>query len=120
MKSCLIVIDAQESFRHRAYWSERVAQPYFAAQNALIEGCLAAGLPIVRVFHVEIDRRGSQLLYFGSFDRTGLPLWATLPVVFICTAAIMAMISDKRMKTRLAKTSKAMRARHGPARCAVG
>ncbi|WP_018903291.1 isochorismatase family protein [Variovorax paradoxus] len=53
MKSCLIVIDAQESFRHRAYWSERVAQPYFAAQNALIEGCLAAGLPIVRVFHVD-------------------------------------------------------------------
>ncbi|WPH21955.1 cysteine hydrolase family protein [Variovorax paradoxus] len=53
MKSCLIVIDAQESFRQRAYWSEHVAQPYFAAQNALIEGCLAAGLPIVRVFHVD-------------------------------------------------------------------
>ncbi|KLN55547.1 isochorismatase family protein [Variovorax paradoxus] len=53
MKSCLIVIDAQESFRQRAYWSENVAQPYFAAQNALIEGCLAADLPIVRVFHVD-------------------------------------------------------------------
>ena len=53
MKSCLIVIDAQESFRQRAYWSEDVAQPYFAAQNALIEGCLAVGLPIVRVFHVD-------------------------------------------------------------------
>lgn len=53
MKSCLIVIDAQESFRQRAYWSEDVAQPYFAAQNALIEGCLATGLPIVRVFHVD-------------------------------------------------------------------
>ena len=53
MKSCLIVIDAQESFRQRAYWSEHVAQPYFAAQNALIEGCLAAGIPIVRVFHVD-------------------------------------------------------------------
>jgi len=33
-------------------------------------------------------------------------------------AAIMAMISDKRMKTRLAKTSKAMRARHGPTKAA--
>lgn len=53
MKSCLIVIDAQESFRQRPYWSEDVAQPYFAAQNALIEGCSAAGLPIVRVFHVD-------------------------------------------------------------------
>ena len=53
MKSCLIVIDAQESFRQRPYWSEDIAQPYFAAQNALIEGCSAAGLPIVRVFHVD-------------------------------------------------------------------
>jgi nicotinamidase-related amidase len=53
MKSCLIVIDAQESFRQRAYWSEEVARPYFAAQNALIEGGAAAGIPIVRVFHVD-------------------------------------------------------------------
>ncbi|KQU88482.1 hydrolase [Variovorax sp. Root318D1] len=53
MKSCLIVIDAQESFRQRAYWSEDVARPYFAAQNALIEGFALAGIPIVRVFHVD-------------------------------------------------------------------
>ncbi|KIQ17843.1 hydrolase [Variovorax paradoxus] len=53
MKTCLIVIDAQESFRQRAYWNEGVAAPYFAAQNALIEGAAAAGLPIVRIFHVD-------------------------------------------------------------------
>ena len=53
MKTCLIVIDAQESFRQRAYWSESQATPYFAAQNALIEGCAAAGVPIVRVFHTD-------------------------------------------------------------------
>jgi len=53
MKSCLIVIDAQESFRQRPYWSENVAQAYFAAQNALVEGCSRAGVPIVRVFHVD-------------------------------------------------------------------
>jgi nicotinamidase-related amidase len=53
MKTCLIVIDAQESFRQRAYWSESQATPYFAAQNALIEGCAAASVPIVRVFHVD-------------------------------------------------------------------
>jgi SAM-dependent methyltransferase len=58
---------------------------------------VALGLLVVfvRIFHVEIDRRGSQLLYFGAFDRTGLPLWATLPVVFVCTAAIMAMIAEE-------------------------
>ncbi|HEX7863482.1 MAG TPA: isochorismatase family protein [Variovorax sp.] len=53
MKTCLIVIDAQESFRQRAYWNERLAAPYFSAQNALIEGCAAAGVPIVRVFHTD-------------------------------------------------------------------
>ncbi len=53
MKTCLIVIDAQESFRHRPYASERDMGPYLAAQNALIEGCAAAGVPIVRVLHVD-------------------------------------------------------------------
>jgi nicotinamidase-related amidase len=53
MKTCLIVIDAQESFRHRPYFTQRDLPAYLAAQNALIEGSQAAGLPIVRIFHVD-------------------------------------------------------------------
>lgn len=53
MNTCLIVIDAQESFRHRPYFSERDLPAYLAAQNALIDGCAARGVPIVRIFHVE-------------------------------------------------------------------
>lgn len=53
MKSCLIVIDAQESFRHRPYSTERDMPAYLAAQNALIAGCVARGLPLVRVLHVD-------------------------------------------------------------------
>ncbi|GAA4328117.1 isochorismatase family protein [Variovorax defluvii] len=53
MKSCLIVIDAQESFRHRPYFTPRDLGAYVAAQNALIEGCTAAGVPVVRIFHVD-------------------------------------------------------------------
>ena len=52
MKTCLIVIDAQESFRHRPFFTGTDLPAYTQAQNALIEGCLAAGVPIVRVFHV--------------------------------------------------------------------
>ncbi len=37
MKTCLILIDAQESFRHRPYFTERDLQVYAAAQNAPIE-----------------------------------------------------------------------------------
>jgi len=51
MASCLIVIDVQESFRHRPCFDERSLPAYMAAQNALIEGFAAAGAPIVRVFH---------------------------------------------------------------------
>uniref|UniRef100_E6PLE3 Isochorismatase hydrolase n=1 Tax=mine drainage metagenome TaxID=410659 RepID=E6PLE3_9ZZZZ len=51
MNTCLLVIDAQESFRHRPYFTAERATPYLAAQNALIQGCAAEGIPIVRVLH---------------------------------------------------------------------
>jgi nicotinamidase-related amidase len=53
MKNCLIVIDAQESFRQRPYFTGRDLSAYLAAQNALIDGCAARHIPIVCVFHVE-------------------------------------------------------------------
>jgi nicotinamidase-related amidase len=53
MKSCLVVIDVQESFRHRPYFTERDVPAFLAAQNALIEACQQRGVQIVRVFHVD-------------------------------------------------------------------
>ena len=53
MKTCLIVIDVQESFRHRPYSTERDIPAYLAAQNALIEGCVARGVPVLRVLHTD-------------------------------------------------------------------
>nr|WP_315431646.1 isochorismatase family protein [uncultured Albidiferax sp.] len=52
MKTCLILIDAQESFRHRPYFTPATLPGYLAEQNALIDGCVARGIPIVRIFHV--------------------------------------------------------------------
>jgi nicotinamidase-related amidase len=51
MKTCLIVIDVQESFRHRPYFTQEGTEAYLAVQNALIAGCEERGLPIVRVLH---------------------------------------------------------------------
>ena len=51
MNSCLLVIDVQESFRHRPFFTERDLPAYLTAQNSLIEGCAARGVPIVRIFH---------------------------------------------------------------------
>jgi nicotinamidase-related amidase len=53
MKTCLIVIDVQESFRHRPFFTANGLPAYLAAQNALIEGAVSRGIPVVRVFHAE-------------------------------------------------------------------
>jgi nicotinamidase-related amidase len=53
MTRCLIVIDVQESFRHRPYFSETQVNAYLQAQNALIAQSQQRGEPIVRVLHVE-------------------------------------------------------------------
>jgi len=53
MTKALIVIDVQESFRHRPYFSEAQVGPYLARQNALIAGCERVGVPVVRILHVD-------------------------------------------------------------------
>jgi nicotinamidase-related amidase len=55
MSKALLVIDVQESFRHTPYWREDELDTYLAAQNRLIEGARAAGVQVVRVFHVQHD-----------------------------------------------------------------
>ena len=51
--TALIVVDAQESFRHRPYWTETDAPAYLAKQQALIDGAKARGIAVVQIFHVE-------------------------------------------------------------------
>lgn len=49
--TALLVIDVQESFRHRPFFTERDLPAFLQAQNALIEGADARGVPLLRVFH---------------------------------------------------------------------
>lgn len=51
MNTALLVIDVQESFRHRPYFDPAALPAYLAQQNALIAGCVARGIPVVRVLH---------------------------------------------------------------------
>ena len=60
MKTCLLVIDAQESFRQRPYFTEHDLPAYLAAQNALIAGCIAKNVPVVRIFHVDGPQTASN------------------------------------------------------------
>jgi nicotinamidase-related amidase len=51
--TALLVIDAQESFRHRPYWLPSEAAAFFPSLNRAIEGARERHIPIVRVLHVE-------------------------------------------------------------------
>jgi nicotinamidase-related amidase len=51
--TALLVIDVQESFRHRPYWREEGVSEYVVRQQALIDGARGRGIPVVRIFHVE-------------------------------------------------------------------
>ncbi|WP_159946046.1 isochorismatase family protein [Rhizobium sp. 18065] len=54
-KNALIVIDAQESFRQCAFWTNDDLAAYVEKQQALIDGAKAASIPIVQIFHVDSD-----------------------------------------------------------------
>ena len=53
--TALIVVDAQESFRHRPYWNDADVPAFLASVQALVDGAKARGIPVVQVFHVEDD-----------------------------------------------------------------
>jgi len=53
MQTALLLIDVQESFPQRPYWSQTGADAFLAHVNALVDGAQARGIPIVRVFHTD-------------------------------------------------------------------
>ena len=77
--TALVVIDAQESFRHRSYWSDADAPAFFDRLQALIDGAKARRIPIVQIFHVEDD--GAFSLASGHV-RTMAPISIAPDAVF--------------------------------------
>ncbi|MGH8138900.1 MAG: cysteine hydrolase family protein [Steroidobacteraceae bacterium] len=53
MKTVLIVIDVQESFRNRPYWQAEELPGFLANVQSLIDRCRAQGIPVLQVFHQE-------------------------------------------------------------------
>ena len=61
---------------------------------------LAVLIAFVRIFPVEIDRSGTELIFFGALGtQTGLPPWLTLPVLFLGVAGVMALIGEGVART---------------------
>ena len=84
MQTALLMIDVQESFPQRPYWSQKGADVFLKHVNALIDGAQARGIPIVRVFHTDGPQTPDNPFAHGSeFVRplTGLaPFEAALTI----------------------------------------
>ena len=53
MNTALILIDVQDSFRHRPYWKEDELPRFLERTHALLDGARARGIPVVRILHSE-------------------------------------------------------------------
>jgi nicotinamidase-related amidase len=52
-QTALLVIDAQQSFEHRPYWSASDTPVFFDRLQALMDGAKARHVPIVQILHAE-------------------------------------------------------------------
>ena len=60
MKQALIVIDVQESFRHRPYWQGDELPAFLRNVQALVDHAVARHIPIAQVFHQELNDDASD------------------------------------------------------------
>ncbi|MFG1283034.1 isochorismatase family protein [Xanthobacter autotrophicus] len=77
--TALIVIDTQESFRHRPFFTEDGLAAYLARQQGLIDGAREAGIALVQVFHTAEDGPFSEA---SGLVRTLEPLRVAPDAVF--------------------------------------
>jgi nicotinamidase-related amidase len=59
-ETALLVIDVQESFRHRPYWSDSDVPLFIVQLERLIAAAKSLDLPVVQIFHVEDSGPFSQ------------------------------------------------------------
>ena len=66
MQTAVIVIDVQQSFPQRPYWSQTGVPAFLKNINALIDGAQARGIPLVRVFHTDGPQTPDNAFADGS------------------------------------------------------
>lgn len=75
----LLVVDAQESFRHRPFYREDDVAAYTERQQALIDGAKRAGIAVAQIFHVAQEGPFSES---SGHVRTFEPLAFTPDITF--------------------------------------
>src|SRR2546429_4354520 len=73
-----------------------------AARDLFVFAAIALTVLVafVRVFPVESDRSGTELIFFGALgSRSGLPPYITLPLLFLGVAGVMALVGEGVART---------------------
>ena len=52
-ETALLVVDVQESFRHRSYWRDSELPLFVEHLRSLIAGAQSLKIPVIQIFHVE-------------------------------------------------------------------
>lgn len=60
MHTALLLIDVQQSFTARPYWSGTDLPAFLERTNALVRGAAERGIPVVQVFHVDPPARADN------------------------------------------------------------
>jgi nicotinamidase-related amidase len=77
--TALLVIDVQESFRHRPYYRPDDVARFIERQQALIDGAKSAGIAVAQIFHVEDSGPFSEA---SGYVATLAPLRITADALF--------------------------------------
>ena len=83
MKQALLVIDVQESFRSRPYFSDDELPRFLGNVQSLINRCQARGIEVVQVFHRELDENPANPFTLASGQVRAMPELAVKPAVVI-------------------------------------
>lgn len=76
--TALIVVDVQESFRHRPYWTDVDFSGFVKHQQKLIDGCAERELPVVQILHTEDEGAFSSA---SGFIKTLEPVRVNADIV---------------------------------------
>jgi nicotinamidase-related amidase len=82
MNSALLVIDVQESFRHRPYWQADELPSFLANTQSLLDRCGQRGIPVLQVFHQEAGDATNPFSSASGFVRAMPELELAADAVF--------------------------------------
>jgi nicotinamidase-related amidase len=95
MKSALLVIDVQQSFTRRPYWSEAELPAFIQSLQGLVNRAHRAGVPVLQVFHVDEEGAENAFSYESGLIET-LPPLDIRPTEVFTKAVHSAMFATTR------------------------